>query len=40
VTTAAGKTRAVELARETDGLSRVDDLLVVQTEPPKTKATY
>jgi osmotically-inducible protein OsmY len=40
VTTAAGKTRAIKLAKETAGVSRVDDLLVVNTEPPKTKATY
>jgi osmotically-inducible protein OsmY len=40
VATAAGKTRAVELAQETDGVSRVDDHLVVKPEPAKIKATY
>ena len=40
VATAAGKARAVELAKETDGVSRVDDHLVVKAEPAKTKATY
>jgi osmotically-inducible protein OsmY len=40
VTTAAGKTRAIELAKETDGVSRVDDQLVVKAEPAKIKATY
>jgi osmotically-inducible protein OsmY len=40
VTTAAGKTRAIELAKETDGVSRVDDHLMVNAEPAKTKATY
>lgn len=40
VGTAAAKTRAIELAKDTDGVSRVDDQLVVKTEPPKTKATY
>jgi osmotically-inducible protein OsmY len=40
VTTAAGKTRAVELAKETDGVSRVDDHLAVKAEPAKTQATY
>jgi osmotically-inducible protein OsmY len=40
VTTAAGKARAIELAKETDGVSRVDDHLVVKAEPAKTKATY
>lgn len=39
VPTAAGKARAVELARETDGVSRVDDRLVVKPEPANTKAT-
>ena len=39
VATAAGKARAVELAQETDGVSRVDDRLVVKAEPAKTKAT-
>jgi osmotically-inducible protein OsmY len=40
VTTAAGKARAIELAKETDGVSRVDDHLIVKAEPAKTKATY
>src|SRR5262249_32038714 len=40
VATAAGKTRAIELAKETDGVSGVDDHLVVKAEPAKTKATY
>src|SRR5262249_7754657 len=40
VATAAGKARAIELAKETDGVSRVDDHLVVRAEPAKTKATY
>jgi hyperosmotically inducible periplasmic protein len=40
VATAGGKARALELAKETDGVSRVDDHLVVKAEPAKTKATY
>jgi hyperosmotically inducible protein len=40
VTTAAGKARAIELAKETDGVSRVDEHLVVKAEPAKTKATH
>jgi hyperosmotically inducible protein len=40
VATAVGKARAVELAKETDGVARVDDHLVVKAEPAKTKATY
>jgi osmotically-inducible protein OsmY len=39
VTTAAGKARAIELAKETDGVSRVDDHLIVKAEPAKAKAT-
>jgi hyperosmotically inducible protein len=39
VTTEAGKARAVELAKATDGVSRVDDHLAVRTEPAKAKAT-
>jgi osmotically-inducible protein OsmY len=40
VTAAAGKTRAIELAKETDGVSRVDDHLVVKAEPAKIRATF
>jgi osmotically-inducible protein OsmY len=40
VATAAAKARAIELAKETDGVSRVDDQLIVKAEPAKTKATY
>jgi hyperosmotically inducible periplasmic protein len=40
VGTAAAKTRAFELAKETDGVSRVDDHLVVKADPAKIKATY
>ena len=40
VTTAAGKTRAIELAKQTDGVSRVEDQLVVKADPAKTKATH
>lgn len=40
VSTAAGKTRAIELAKETDGVSRVDDQLIVKADPAKVKATY
>src|SRR5262249_521816 len=39
VVTAAGKTRAIEVAEETDGVSRVDDRLVVKAEAAKAKAT-
>lgn len=38
VPTAAGKVRAIELAKETDGVSRVDDQLVVKAEPATTKS--
>ena len=40
VTTAAGKTRAIELAKQTDGVSGVEDQLVVKADPAKIKATY
>jgi osmotically-inducible protein OsmY len=40
VASAIGKTRAVELARETDGVSRVDDQLTVKAKPAKTKTTH
>jgi hyperosmotically inducible periplasmic protein len=40
VSTDAAKMRAIELAKETDGVSSVDDRLVVKAEPAKTKATY
>jgi hyperosmotically inducible protein len=40
VTTAVGKTRAVQLARETDAVSRVDDQLVVKATPAKSKTTH
>jgi len=40
ITTAAGKTRAIELAKETDGVSRVEDHLIVKADPAKTRATY
>ena len=37
---AAGKARAVQLAKETDGVSRVDDQLVVKAKPAKSKTTH
>ena len=40
VPSAAGKARAVQLARETDGVSRVDDQLVVKAKPAKSKTTH
>jgi hyperosmotically inducible protein len=40
VALAAGKTRAAQLARETDGVSRVDDQLVVKAKPAKSKTTH
>lgn len=40
VVSAAGKTRAAQLARETDGVSRVDDQLVVKAKPPQSKTTH
>src|SRR5262249_50874781 len=40
VPTTAGKARAVELARETDGVSRGDDQLVVKPEPANATATF
>jgi osmotically-inducible protein OsmY len=36
----AAKARAVQLARETDGVSRVDDQLVVKAKPAKSKTTH
>ena len=40
VASAAGKTRAAQLAKETDGVSRVDDQLVVKAKPAKSKTTH
>ena len=40
VPSAAGKARAVQLAKETDGVSRVDDQLVVKAKPAKSKTTH
>ena len=40
VASATGKARAVQLARETDGVSRVDDQLTVKAKPAKTKTTH
>ena len=40
VASAAGKTRAVQLTKETDGVTRVDDQLTVKARPAKTKTTH
>jgi len=40
VASAVGKARAVQLARDTDGVSRVDDQLVVKAKPAKSKTTH
>jgi hyperosmotically inducible periplasmic protein len=40
VASAAGKVRAVQLAKETDGVSRVDDQLFVKAKPAKSKTTH
>jgi len=40
VASAGGKARAVQLARETDGVSRVDDQLVVKAKPAQSKNTH
>jgi len=40
VASAAGKARAVQLAKDTDGVSRVDDQLVVKAKPAKSKTTH
>jgi len=40
VASAIGKTRAVQLAKDTDGVSRVDDQLVVKAKPAKSKTTH
>jgi len=36
VPSAAAKARAFELAKDTDGVARVDDQLIVKTKPAKT----
>lgn len=40
VASAAGKARAIQLAKETDGVSKVDEQLVIKTKPAKAKTTH
>lgn len=40
VQSTAGKARAAQLAKETDGVTRVDDQLIVKVKPAKTKTTH
>jgi hyperosmotically inducible protein len=40
VASAAGKARAVQLAKEADGVSRVDDQVLVKATPAKSKTTH